>query len=141
MRLSTLVKLAMGSGAAVLGLAVAPATMASASPTTFVSCSSGGAGLVAAITAANVAGGTINLAPGCTYSLTSSNNGSSGPMGLPGFNGLPPVTNTITINGFGATIAANNTTFRIFQVNGPSGNLTLQGLTLTGGNAAAGEAI
>ncbi len=141
MRLSTLLKLAVGSGAAVLGLAVAPATMASASPATFVPCSSGGAGLVAAITAANVAGGTINLAPGCTYSLTSSNNGSSGPMGLPGFNGLPQVTNTITINGFGATIAANNTTFRIFQVNGPSGHLTLQGLTLTGGNAAAGGAI
>ena len=141
MRLTPLFKMAMGTGAALLVFTVAPATMASASPATFVPCSSGGAGLVAAVTAANVAGGTINLAPGCTYSLTSSNNGSSGPMGLPGFNGLPQITNTITINGFGATISANNTTFRIFQVNGPSGNLTLQGLTLTGGNAVAGGAI
>ena len=136
-----LMQAAFGIGAVVLALTITPASVASATPPGFVPCSGGGPALVAAITAANVAGGTISLAPGCTYSLTSSNNGSSGPMGLPGFNGLPQVTNTITINGFGATIAANNTTFRIFQVNGPSGNLTLQGLTLTGGNAAAGGAI
>lgn len=142
--MKTVIKLALGVCAASFGVVAVPALAGSASAWTSavnVPCSAGATGLVAAITTANVAGGTINLAPGCTYSLTSSNNGSSGPMGLPGFNGLPVVTNTITINGFGATIAANSTSFRIFQVNGPGGNLTLQRVTLTGGNASAGGAI
>ena len=78
-----------------------------------------------------------NLAPGCTYSLTSANN--TAPMSGP--NGLPVVTNTIRVNGNHTTIAVNNTTFRIFQVNGPTGNLTLQGLTLTGGRSVFGGAL
>jgi len=130
---------ALGTSAVILALTVAPGAVASASPSpaVFVPCSGGGPALAAAITAADVTGGTINLAPGCTYSLTSVDNGG----GMTGFNGLPVVTNAITINGFFTTIAANNTTFRIFQVNGPGGNLTLQGVTLTGGNASFGGAI
>ena len=130
-------KAALATGAVILALTVAPAAVASASPAVFVPCSGGGPALAAAIAAANVTGGTINLAPGCTYSLTSGNYGG----GMAGFNGLPVVTNAITIDGFFSTIAANNTTFRIIQVNGPGGNLTLQGVILTGGNAVFGGAI
>ncbi len=142
---------ALGMGA-LLVIAVVPATMASAWTAPNVPCSGpkgGSAGLVSAINAANGAGGgTINLAPGCTYQLSSANNTHPlpppGAMAPPlGANGLPIVTSRITINGVGTTIAGNNTNFRIFEVDGPGGNLTLQGLTLTGGNAggSAGGAI
>ena len=99
----------------------------------------GASGLIAAIGAANTAGGgTINLAPGCTYSLTTPNN----TVPMTGANGLPIVTTKITVNGFRTTIAVNGMNFRIFEVDGPSGNLTLQGVTLTGGNGVfAGGAI
>ncbi len=139
MRLTSLLKMAMGTGAALLVFTVAPATTASASPATFVPCSSGGAGLVAAITAANVAGGTINLAPGCTYALTGPNLPIN-PNPMVGANGLPAVMNQITINGVNTTIAGNPasaTPFRIFEVDGPGGNLTLQGLTITGGSSSS----
>jgi hypothetical protein len=49
MRLTSLLKMAMGTGAALLVVTVAPATTASAAPPTFVPCSSGAAGLIAAI--------------------------------------------------------------------------------------------
>jgi hypothetical protein len=100
-----------------------------------VPCNS--AALINAITAANShGGGTINLARGCTYHLTAANN--TNPM--LGGNGLPVISSRITINGFRTTIAGNNTSFRIFFVSG-TGNLTLQGLTITGGNAVAGGGI
>jgi hypothetical protein len=53
-----------------------------------------------------------------------------------GATGLPVITSRITLNGFHTTIAGNNSTFRILLVTAP-GNLTLQGLTITGGNIAA----
>ena len=121
----------MGGGAAILLaglLAAAPAAQASTG--TAVPCKS--AALIAAINAANSSGGaTINLAPWCTYHLTTANN--SAPM--LGATGLPVITSRITMNGFHTTIAGNRSTFRIFLVTG-SGNLTLQGLTITGGNTA-----
>jgi len=40
------------------------------------------------------------------------------------------------VNGFRTTIAGNDSTFRIFMVTS-TGNLRLQGLTLTGGNTGA----
>ncbi len=84
----------------------------------------GQAALVAAVNAANGAGGgTINLAPGCHYLLTSSPDGSE--------NGLPVVMTRIGINGNGATIDGTNS-FRDFEVDGPGGNLTLNNLTVTG---------
>jgi hypothetical protein len=127
MRLNPLLKMAMGTGAALLVFTVAPATTASASPPTFVSCSSGAAGLVAAINAANGSGGgTISLAWGCTYALTTPDNGE---------NGLPVVTTPISVYGNGATITGSGAV-RIFEVDGPGGNLSLQNVTLTGGAAS-----
>ena len=67
--------------------------------------------LITAIsTANNSGGGTINLAPGCTYQLTQANN--SDPM--TGANGLPVISSRITVNGLGTTIAGNDSNFRIF---------------------------
>jgi hypothetical protein len=132
---------AIGTGALLLAFAVAPAAMASATPAAFVPCSSGAAGLIAAINAANVAGGTINLAPWCTYTLTAPATTTPIPM-IGGVAGLPAITNQVIINGFGTTIARSSTVpFRIFEVDAPSGNLTLQGLTITGGNSTNGGAI
>jgi hypothetical protein len=138
-------KLALVIGAALLVLAVAPVTAASASTSVTVPCSGtggGAAGLIAAITAANGGGGgTINLAAGCNYALTTSNNGTTTGMPAPGLNGLPVVTSVITVVGSDTTIAANNTDFRIFEVDGPGGNLTLEGLTISGGNSSIGGGI
>ena len=115
---------------AVLGGASAGASVSSNVPCS--GASGGAAGLVAAINAANAGGGgTINLAPGCTYSLTSANNMTAGA------NGLPVITSPITINGSGTTIAGNNSNFRIILIAGAAGGrLTLNGITVTGGNAS-----
>jgi len=87
------------------------------------------AALVGAVNTANAAGGgSINLAAGCTYSLTTRNNTAFGG------NGLPVVVTPITLNGRGATIAANSTNFRVIAVDGTSGGaLTVNGVTITGG--------
>ena len=126
MRLTSLLKVAAGAGAALLGLAVAPAITASAGqPSNVVACSSGAAGLRAAINAANGSGGgTIVLAWGCTYALTTPDNGE---------NGLPVVTTPIAVFGNGATITGSGAV-RIFEVDGPGGNLSLRNVTLTGGS-------
>jgi len=126
-RLATVLGI-LAASTAVSMFGFASASLASASAT--VPCSGGGAGLVAAMTAANAAGGgTINLAAGCTYSLTSANNMTGGG------NGLPVVSTSITINGNGATIAGNNRHYRIFFIGGaPAARLTLNGVTVTGGN-------
>ena len=131
MKTLSVVKAALGGGAAILltGLLAAPA--AHASTGTSVRCNT--SALIAAISAANSSGGArINLAPGCTYHLTAANN--TDPM--LGATGLPVITSRITLNGFHTTIAGNNSTFRILLVTAP-GNLTLNGLTITGGNTAA----
>nr|WP_263013019.1 tandem-95 repeat protein [Ancylothrix sp. D3o] len=101
------------------------------------------AGLIAAIAAANTnnQADTINLAQGGTYTLAAANNGVNGlpVISLDSFN----LTNTLTINGNGATIqrstAAGTPNFRFFQNNAV---LSLAGLTLRNGNPAnAGGAI
>jgi hypothetical protein len=126
MKTLTIVKAGLGGGAALLLAGFLAAAPAQAS--TGVPCSS--AALITAITAANTSGGgTINLAPGCTYKLATANNTNA----MLGDNGLPVISSRITINGFRTTIAGNNTSFRIFFVSS-TGNLTLQGLTITGGN-------
>ncbi|MFB9855221.1 right-handed parallel beta-helix repeat-containing protein, partial [Micromonospora andamanensis] len=84
----------------------------------------------AAIKVANAEhGATLKLARECTYSLTNSTPS----------DGLPPITQPITIKGDKSKIArAAGTTaqFRIFTVaNG--GDLRLEGVTLTGGQAPA----
>ena len=133
MRMATVAKLAVGTSTSVLGLMVAAPVVASATPTTarFVPCS-GQAALVAAVNAANAAGGgTINLTPGCHYALTSADNGE---------NGLPVISTRIFVNGNGATIDGTNTV-RVFEVDGPGGNLSLQAATITGGAADNGGGI
>ena len=118
-------KSALGA-AVVMGALVAfaglPAGVARAGTGINVPCSGpggGAAGLVAAINAANAAGGgTISLAPRCTYTLTAADNNSFGG------NGLPVITTPITIAGAHATIARHSAQhFRIFEVDGPGGSL------------------
>ena len=143
--MKTVIRLAIGVCVAAVGVVAVPAlaTSASAAPSAVnVPCSAGAAGLVAAITAANGAGGgTVNLAPGCTYVLTTPNNVSSIPM-LGGANGLPVISTGITVNGFNTTVTRNSTKpFRFFEVDGPTGNLTVRGVSLTNGLAPAGGAI
>jgi hypothetical protein len=140
MKMTRLMKVALGTGVAALILAFAPATSAFASPAINVPCSGvggGTAGLIAAINTANGGGGgTINLAPGCPYMLSSLYSP------VHGGNGLPMVVTPITVNGFGATIArVSVANFRIFEVDGPGGSLTVQGLTITGGASAMGGGI
>src|SRR2546429_4978408 len=107
--------------------ALVASTAAGAAASVNVSCSAGGAGLVVAVNTVNAAGGgSINLAAGCTYSLTAANNPAVGG------NGLPVVVTPITANGKGATIAGNSSNFRIFMVDGSSGGaLTLNGVTIS----------
>lgn len=103
-------------------------------------------GLMAHITTANSNGqvDTINLnvdnVANCTYDLTTINNDTNGP------NGLPSITSPITIAGNGATLWRAPDTmvaFRIFHV-AESGNLTLKNLTVRNGlavgvNGSSGE--
>ncbi|MFF2204183.1 hypothetical protein [Streptomyces sp. NPDC058145] len=109
--------LCIGAAATLAQTALAPAASAATLP---VACSQ--TALVNAINTANGTPGsdTLNLAPGCRYSLT---------------NALPAITSTVVVNGNGATIAraASASAFRIITVNG--GNLTLRALTLTNGDA------
>jgi Domain of unknown function (DUF4214) len=96
--------------------------------------------LIAAIHAANANGevNTITLAAG-TYSLTTVDNTSDGPTGL------PSITSTLTIRGAGAertTIAraAGAPQFRLVHVAAAS-PLTLEGLTLRGGDIAISSRV
>jgi hypothetical protein len=120
-----------------IGLALVAAGMAHA-VTIAVPCSgSGGAsGLIAAINKSNnrLGANTINLTPGCVYTLSRTYQTYSGN------NGLPLITGIIIMNGYGATIArsqaAETPTFRIFFV-ASGGTLILNTLTVKGGYAYA----
>ncbi|MGV9246998.1 hypothetical protein [Streptomyces sp. NPDC003710] len=89
--------------------------------------------LQAAIGAVATGGGTVNLRRGCTYTLTDA-------VPPNDDNGLPVITNNVTINGCGDTItrAATAANFRFFEIDGPNGNLTLNSLTLSNGHASSG---
>ncbi|MET8234093.1 right-handed parallel beta-helix repeat-containing protein [Micromonospora sp. NPDC005298] len=81
--------------------------------------------LIQAITYANnTDGGVLELAKGCTYLLTRSQDG----------NGLPVITQPITLKGEHTTIGREATAgyFRILNV-GPGGDLVLKGLSIRGG--------
>jgi hypothetical protein len=83
--------------------------------------------LIAAIARANAAGGAdLRLTARCTYTLTAA----QGP------DGLPVITQAISLDGQGATItrAAGAANFRILNV-GVGGDLTLADLTVAGGFA------
>ena len=147
MKTSTIAKAGLGIGAALLVLTVGPASAAYASTDDRglnVPCSGSGggaAGLVAAINTANAGGGgTINLARQCTYKIASVDNTNPDPM-TGGANGLPVVKSKITMNGHDTSIAGNGRDFRIFEVDAPGGNLTLNDLTITGGFGPVGGGI
>jgi hypothetical protein len=128
MKTLSIVKTALGGGAAILLGGLLATAPAQASTGNTVPCKT--QALIAAINAANGSGGArINLAPGCTYRLTAA----SSPNAMLGDTGLPAITGRITLNGFRTTIAGNDSTFRILMVTS-SGKLTLNGLTITGGN-------
>jgi len=90
--------------------------------------------LIAAINAANSAGGvnTITPAPGRTFTLTTVNNTTDGPNGLP----VIAANNNLTIRGNGDAItrsaAPNTPAFRLFDV-ATGAALTLQNVTLANG--------
>lgn len=115
---------------AVAAVAAVPAT---AHAQEFVPCSA--TALRNAITRANTLPGpsTLFLSFGCTYQLTVEDN--------PG-NGLPLVTSEIGIIGNRSTIrrAATAPNFRIFEVKGAGGNLTLRNLTVRDGRSTSGGA-
>jgi hypothetical protein len=131
MSVRRLVQVAIAAMGGLLALAVLPAGLAAAGTSVSVPCT-GQAALVAAINAANAAGGgTISLAAGCVYALTTADNGE---------NVLPVVTTRISVNGNGATIDGTGAV-RVLEVDGPSGNLSLQNVTITGGSADIGGGI
>lgn len=91
------------------------------------------AALVTAVSNANSApgGGTVALATGCVYTLTSAAaTGSDGPAGL------PVITGTVTITGTRSTITRSPQApdFRIAEV-ASGGSLTVGGVTVSGGRA------
>jgi hypothetical protein len=92
------------------------------------------AALVAAVDAANTAGGgSVVLTPGCTYILTTSHaDAGHGP------DGLPVITTVISFSGSNNVIARSpallTPPFRIAEVS-TTGNFTLDGVTLTNGLA------
>ncbi|SFS34884.1 hypothetical protein [Streptomyces sp. ok210] len=117
-----------------LGLAVVPAAPANAA-VVHIGCNV--EELRDAIDTANGAGGgTIDLAPKCTYTLTDANTVGSQ-------NGFPAITTDITLKGGKRTVierssAPGTPEFRLFQVNAPDGELTLNRLTLRNGSTPFG---
>ncbi|MCX4514395.1 hypothetical protein OHA27_29555 [Streptomyces sp. NBC_01619] len=110
-----------------LGLVILTVTPAQADPTgpdRAIACDT--EALKNAIHAANTAGGgTVQLARRCTYTLTTVDN-----TGLHGANGLPLITAPITLRAGKNTVierSAAAPAFRIFEVTGPAGALTLDG--------------
>ncbi|MFG2969128.1 MULTISPECIES: hypothetical protein [unclassified Streptomyces] len=124
MRYIRLSSMAAAAAAILTSVSVGPAA-AGDDASTPVSCST--AALTAAIVGADPRE-TLSLARNCTYHLTT-------PFSTG--EGLPPISQELTIRGNGATIVRDgNATpaFRIFHVLS-GGNLRLQDLTVRGGNA------
>lgn len=92
------------------------------------------AALINALNTANSTGGAtvIELAAGCTYTLTVPNN-----FGYKGYNGLPQIGTDITINAHGSTLRRSTVPetrqFRIFQIN-DWGKLSLNDVTILDAN-------
>jgi hypothetical protein len=125
-----------------LWLLAGPALAATINVNTFAQGNVAGCSLAEAISSVNGGanfGGCVATGPGYgtndtivlaagTYNLTAIDSGVTG---------LPPIVNTVTINGNGATIArAGGPDFRLFDV--LAGNLTLNDVTLTGGALPGG---
>ncbi|MFD8546852.1 hypothetical protein [Streptomyces sp. NPDC059649] len=127
--------------ASALTLCAVSAPPTQAAVPTLVACSE--QALVDAVNGANAAGGgSLNLAPFCTYTLTSAH--SAGGAGGPA--GVPNITTSISMTGLVTEIvrAPGAAPFRIFEVDGPShdpaahGQLSLNTLTITRGDAGLG---
>ncbi|GGO90342.1 hypothetical protein [Wenjunlia tyrosinilytica] len=134
MRLTRVLGALTGSVLLAAGLAAVPGT---AEARAVVPCDL--TALVNAIDAANTAGGgSLALAPLCTYTLSTVDNDS-----VDGANGLPVITTNISITGALSTIerssAPGTPDFRIFQIDPPDGNLTLTGVTVRNGRAEPGQ--
>ncbi|MFE3451731.1 hypothetical protein ACFXJ8_22685 [Nonomuraea sp. NPDC059194] len=111
---------------ATTGLALGLATMPARAEAAPVACDV--PALKAAIVAANMSGGTLDLSRKCVYTLTAAHDG---------VNGLPVITNNVTINGNFATIERQSADlFRLFEV-APGARLTLRGITLRKGDLNA----
>lgn len=111
-----------------LCLTLLPAGQAQAQAPTRVPCNDIAA-LKTAINNANTNGGSIVLARNCTYSLTAADNTDDG---------LPEITGNVRISGDRTIIQrapSITTAFRIFHVT-QTGNLTLDSLTVRGGEAS-----
>jgi hypothetical protein len=83
-----------------------------------------------AVAAANTAGGgSVQLTPGCTYTLTQPEPNTD--------SALPPIATPITIDGRGATItrsrASNTPDFRIVEILGTPAKLTIRRTTISNG--------
>jgi hypothetical protein len=98
--------------------------------------------LISVVDTANTAGGSNTIMLSGTFDLTAPADFWYGPEGL------PAISSTLTIEGdptAGATIERSGSTpFRLLYVSGgasgpPAGNLTLEDLTLTGGEAQGGS--
>ncbi|MET8629723.1 hypothetical protein ABZW30_39365 [Kitasatospora sp. NPDC004669] len=102
-----------------LGVVSLGATASPAAAQTPVICDPGA--LAAAITAANASGGTLDLAPGCTYILSSP---------------LPDITGNVAIDANHSTLARSSSApaFRILTVD-PGANLYLHEVGITNGDA------
>ncbi|WP_326577482.1 hypothetical protein OG889_13950 [Streptomyces sp. NBC_00481] len=112
---------------AVLGMG----SVASAEPQVSIPCDV--TALNNAIVAANNNTGphTIRLAPKCVYNVTTP--ASTGGLGD---NALPRITGTVTLLGHNTTIRRDPDAavgFRIAEIDGPNGHLTVDGVTATGG--------
>ncbi len=128
-----------GATAIASGLLAGMAAIAAAqaAPSVTIACGDV-AGLKAAITAANLGGPSmINLAPNCTYTLTTVDNT---PL-LQGSNGLPVIRRSMTLTGSNTTIERSSAApnFRIMELTGVGGTgatLTIQGITISGGHTS-----
>ncbi|MEU8824055.1 hypothetical protein [Streptomyces sp. NPDC048636] len=105
-------------------MAAAVIAVPAATPAYAASVPCNDAQLVSAVAAVANTGGTLSLAPNCTYTLTTAQTDQDG---------LAPITGAVTIQGNGATITRSSADpFRIFDVNG--GSLTLSNLTVDNGS-------
>ncbi len=101
------------------------------------------ADLISAMNTANAttAADTIDLAAGCTYTLTAVDNTNAFDAEGSGLPTIPSTASagTLTINGNGATIIRDSGApdFRILSVNS-GGSLTLNDLTISGGHSTGG---